>query len=211
MLTLGAIALPFSAHSQTNEYAFAASKWAVVARESGPVNYFTVMQEGGQAFVRADYKPPMKTVVLGVEVPKEFQHGAHKLRWKWRARTLPNGGNECERGKADSAADVYVIWKSGLKYYTLKYVWSSVGPKGAVCDSRRGWFSQQDTIIRQSGGPLNTWVTEEIDPTADFLKHFRDNDPNGNVPELVGLGIMSDGDQTSSESSADYADFILGH
>ena len=67
----------------------------------------------------------------------------------------------------------------------------------------------QDTIVLQSGGPLNKWVTEEIDPTADFRKHFRDGDPDGHVPDLVGIGLMTDGDQTKSESSADYGGFEL--
>jgi hypothetical protein len=29
------------------------------------------------------------------------------------------------------------------------------------------------------------------------------------VPDFMGVGIMSDGDQTRSDSSADYADFVL--
>jgi len=33
--------------------------------------------------------------------------------------------------------------------------------------------------------------------------------PNADVPDLVGLGLMSDGDQTRSTSAADYATFQL--
>ena len=67
----------------------------------------------------------------------------------------------------------------------------------------------QDTVILESGGPVNEWRTEEIDPSAEFRAHFEKGNPNADVPDLVGLGIMSDGDQTNSISSADYEGFTL--
>ena len=33
----------------------------------------------------------------------------------------------------------------------------------------------------------------------------------GDVPDFVGIGLMSDGDQTNSVSAADYAGFVLEH
>jgi hypothetical protein len=105
---------------------------------------------------------------------------------------------------------VYLIFKDGLHWYTLKYVWSATAPTGLTCDRPRSPVRSQDTIIRESGGPLNEWVTEQIDPTAEFREHFRDGDPKGHVPDLVGIGLMTDGDATKSESSADYGAFELG-
>src|SRR5260370_8926315 len=64
-------------------------------------------------------------------------------------------------------------------------------------------------ILLESGGPPNIWVEESIDPRAEFLRHF---DPNGSlsdVPDLVGIGVMSDGDQTNSEAEADYGFFVV--
>jgi len=184
-------------------------QFKIVEKTSGPVNYYTTVTEGATSFIRSAYHPPLKTAVVGVQFPDALQHGIRKIRWRWRALTLPNGGNECQSGKGDSAAVVYLEWKNGLRWYSLKYVWSSVGLKGAVCDGRRNPFLAQDTIILESGAPLMKWITEEIDPDAEFRKHFRDGDPQADVPALVGIGIMSDGDQTHSDSSADYADFVL--
>ena len=42
---------------------------------------------------------------------------------------------------------MYVTWKRFLKYYAIKYVWSAVGTKGRVCDSKRNPFVSQDTVI----------------------------------------------------------------
>jgi hypothetical protein len=106
---------------------------------------------------------------------------------------------------------VYVSWKRGLKWYSLKYTWSANGTKGEVCDQKRNLFVVQDTVILQSGGPLNEWRTEEFDPSAEFRAHFEKGNPNADVPDFVGLGIMSDGDQTLSISSADYTGFTLLH
>ena len=185
------------------------STWRVVQRDSGPVNYYSVMREADVPFIRAEYKPPLKTVVLGWQTPDADRQAVRKLRWSWRARTLPVGGDECQSGKGDSAAVVYVTWKRTLRYYTLKYVWSAVGKKGSVCDQKRNPFVAQNTIIVASGGPLDTWQTHEIDLKAEFRKHFEDGDANADVPDFVGIGIMSDGDQTKSASSADYGVFTV--
>jgi hypothetical protein len=177
--------------------------------QSGPDNYYTVMKEGPQAFVRSRYSPPMKTAVLAWQTPDGERQAVRKLRWSWRAQVLPQGGDECTRGKADSAAVVYVTWKRGLRYYTLKYVWSAVGTKGKICDGKRNPFVAQDTVIVESGAPLNTWRTVEIDLAKEYRSHFEGGDVSASVPDFVGIGIMSDGDQTKSPSSADFGAFTL--
>jgi hypothetical protein len=181
----------------------------IIKRESGPTNYYAVVTEDDRTFVRARYAPPMKTAVLGYQVADGDRRRIRKVKWSWRALTLPNGGDECVSGRGDSAAVVYLTWKRGLKYYSLKYVWSAVGQVGRICDKKRNPFVAQDTIIRQSGGPLGTWLSEEIDLSAEFRRHFEGGDPNADVPSFVGIGIMSDGDQTRSPSSADYGSFVL--
>jgi hypothetical protein len=187
-----------------------ANAWQIVKRESGPVNYYAVTTDETQRpFVRATYRPPMKTAVLGYQVADGDRRRIAKVRWKWRAIQLPNGGDECVSGKGDSAAVVYVTWKRGLRYYALKYVWSAVGERGKTCDGKRNPFVAQDTIILETGGPLGVWRDEEIDLAAEFRKHFEGGNPRADVPDFVGIGLMTDGDQTSSVSSADYGPFVL--
>jgi hypothetical protein len=183
--------------------------WKIIDRESGPVNYYSVASEGGVRFVRARYVPNAETAVLGYQLADADRRRAKKLRWSWRAITLPAGGDECAKGREDSAAVVYVTWKRGLRYYSLKYVWSAVGKKGSVCDSRRNPFVAQDTILVESGGPLGVWRYVEIDLARHFRHHFENDDQSASVPDLVGLGIMTDGDQTHSLSAADYGTFTI--
>src|ERR1700677_499672 len=41
-------------------------RWQVVQRESGPTNYYWIV-DAQPAFVRARYEPPMETTLLGVQ------------------------------------------------------------------------------------------------------------------------------------------------
>jgi hypothetical protein len=182
--------------------------WRFVDSKSGPVNYYSVVGEGDASFVRSLYRPPLKTAVIGWQTPDADRSRARKLKWSWRARTLPTGGDECVSGKGDSAAVVYVTWKRTLRYYTLKYVWTTLSKQGAVCDTKRNPFVAQDTVVLRSG-PRDGWQMEEIDLRASFRKHFADGDASAEVPDFVGIGIMTDGDQTRSESSADFGRFML--
>ena len=183
--------------------------WQVMKRDSGPVNYYQIVNDPTMPFVHAHYRPPDATTVLAFQVADNDRKSASSVAWQWRALALPVGGDECRDGKGDSAGVVYVSWKRGLRYYTLKYVWSAVGRLGAVCGRKRNPFVAQDTIILESGGPLGVWHSEQIDLKAEFRRHFDDGDPKGDVPDFVGVGIMTDGDQTKSESEADYAGFVL--
>ena len=186
-------------------------QFRVVESYSGPISYYKIIEDPEQAFIRAVYRPPLETVTLGAEVPEDLRDKTKKFRWRWRAHVLPKNGNECAPGFGDSAATLYVSWKRGFKWYALKYVWSSVGKKGQVCDQKRNLFVVQDTIILETGGPLGIWRDEEIDPSSEFRAHFENNDPHADVPDFVGIGIMSDGDQTHTISSADYAGFAILH
>ena len=178
----------------------------VVESYSGPVSYYRLIEDPEGAFIRAVYRPPLETVTLAAEVPDSLRQHTKFVQWKWRAQVLPKKGNECVPGLGDSAAVVYISWKRGLKWYSIKYVWSTDGPKGAVCDQKRNLFVVQDTVVLESGGPTNVWKEEQIDPSAEFRAHFE-----GDVPDFVGVGLMSDGDQTRSISAADYMGFTLLH
>jgi hypothetical protein len=194
---------------RSREVPLAPREFRVLERESGPVNYYSVVGDDADAFVHAAYRPPWETAVLAHPVPDELRRSVATVRWRWRALVLPAGGDECASGKGDSAAVVYVTWKRGLRWYALKYVWSAVGRKGAVCDGKRNPFRAQDTVIVESGGPLGAWRTVTIDPDAEFRRHFAPDDPRAEVPDLAGVAIMSDGDATRSASEADYGGFVL--
>ena len=171
--------------------------------------YYRTVDEGGQSFIRAVYTPPQSTVTLYHSVPDELRHGVRRMDWRWRAQVLPRKGNECVAGLGDSAAAVYITWKRGMRWYSLKFVWSSEAPAGATCNRIRNPLVASDSIVLRSGPGNDGWVEESVDPEELFRQHFTDGDPGNEIPELQGIGLMSDGDQTRSTSAADYAGFVL--
>jgi Protein of unknown function (DUF3047) len=184
-------------------------QWRIIDSQSGPVNYYSVQRDAERAFIRGAYQPPHKKAVLGFEVPEKSRGRMHRLEWSWRAIQMPERGDECNNKKGDSPAVLYVTWRRMLRWYTLKYVWSASRPPGTICDRRRNAFLAQDTVVLQSGGPLGVWKRESIDLAHEFRKHFEDGDAHADVPPLIGLGVMTDGDQTKTTSTGDYADFVL--
>lgn len=184
-------------------------KWRLVESESGPVNYYSLGRDADRPFIRGAYEPPHKKAVFGFEMPEASRGRVKRLDWSWRAITLPQQADECNPKKGDSPAVLYVTWKRTLRWYSLKYVWSASRPRGTVCDRRRNPFVAQDTVVLESGGPLNTWKHESLDLAHEFRKYFEDGDQDADVPDLIGLGVMTDGDQTKSESVGDYADFVF--
>lgn len=185
-------------------------QFRIVERESGKVNYYTVVNDPAQPFIRAQYRPEYDTAVFGIELPESMRRATH-LHWSWRARTLPRDSGACnaKSGMADTAGLIYAIWKRGLRWYTVRYVWAAQATKGGVCNGKRNLFLAEDTVVLETGPGSDAWVSEDLDLPAEFRRRFASGDANADVPDFVGIGIMTDGDQSHSESAADYADFVI--
>ncbi len=175
---------------------------------SGPAVYYRVVEDEEGALLRGTYEPGMQSVTMGIEVPEHLRR-ARLVRWAWRARVVPERGDECRAGQGDSAASVSLAFKRGLKWYILKYVWSGASPLGAVCDSKRSILVARDTIVLERGPPRDTWLPEVIDVRRAFIDHFAGGHPEADVPDLLGIGVMTDGDQTASASGAEWSRFEL--
>ena len=172
---------------------------------SGPEVYYEVLEEDGRLLLRGDYRVGLESVALGAEVPEELRRRALLVRWRWRVRSFPAGGDECRPGKGDSAASFNLAFKRGLKWYVIKYVWTTDGPLGATCDRRRSLTLNRDTVVLARGGEVDTWRTEIINVRRAFREHFARGDGEAETPDLVGVGLASDGDQTRSAAGADWA------
>jgi len=184
-------------------------RFQVLQRDSGPTSYYWLVDDPFERFIRGVYTPPLETVTLFADVGDGMRRGVERIRFRWRAWVLPLNGNECVPGRGDAAANVYIAWKRGLRWYSVKLAWSSDAPVGATCNSIRNPLVATDTIIVRSGSPTGVWHEEEIDPDALFREHFEGGNPAAEVPELQGIGILTDGDQTRSMSAGDYAGFVL--
>jgi hypothetical protein len=83
-----------------------------------------------------------------------------------------------------------------MPYATLMYVWCNKREPGTIITSPR--TGRVRTLVVESGaGKLNQWLDYERDIRSDYQRAF------GEAPgALVGIGIMSDSDNTRSTSRA---------
>lgn len=185
-------------------------EWKVLSMFSGTDSYYSIVEENGEKLIRARYKPPQKTVILYRQV--DSPPGCSTMSWKWRVFKPPfKDGLKPGRIELDNPAAVYVYFQNGLRKYVIKYVVSVQNPQGA------NFLSNDSTLLRKlhfvvlRGLPLKIgeWVKEEVNFAADFRKYFLDGKPDGEVPPVTGIGILSDGDDTGSVVETDYAGFEL--
>ena len=85
-----------------------------------------------------------------------------------------------------------------MPYATLMYVWSNTLAPGSIVSNHR--TDRIRKIVVESGAKhLNQWVAYERNISADFERAF--GEPPG---PLVGVGIMTDTDNTHSSTQAWY-------
>lgn len=122
--------------------------------------------------------------------------------WKWRAVTLPKGGEETNGAPNDSACGIYVTF-GGYTGNAIKYVWSSTLPAGTVVEKKPGKFY---ILVLDSGpGSVGSWVTKTVNIVEDYKRLFK-AEPTGD-PD--GFGILTDGNATHTPSACDYDDFRI--
>jgi hypothetical protein len=163
--------------------------------------YYTVQNEGDDVFLRAETVG--RATNAGCKADIRLQD-FNVLRWRWRVHSLPEGANEEEKGRNDSAAAVRLVFKR--RWFvpkTLKYVWSTSLPVGLETESPLS--SKTKVIVLESGTEKRgEWVWEEVNAYEDYVRVF------GGEPKLVkALAVLTDGDNTGSAVKADYDDFAF--
>ena len=181
--------------------------FGIVRQSSGKDDYYAFESGPDGPYLAARYRPPFDTMVRGIEAPKRYRRGLAGIRWRWRVRAFPKGGDDCNPDVGDAAAGVFATFKAGLKVMVIKYVWNSVGPAGRSCELANNMFFAKREVVLRSGGETETWQTETVDPRRDFARYYGGKVEE--VPDFVALGVLTDGDATHSRSEADYADFVL--
>jgi len=161
---------------------------------------YRVEQDGERKVLHAIFG---KETITLVKTITDWDLQSHPIfQWQWKAVKLPKGGDERKLSKNDSAASVYVAWKSSLLFQisTMRYAWSSTLPLGEHVERR---LSHDHIIIVESGDKnAQTWQTVQV----NLQKHYRDY-ISKNRANPVGIALTSDADATTSQAEAFYADF----
>ncbi|HEY8360779.1 MAG TPA: DUF3047 domain-containing protein [Ramlibacter sp.] len=181
-----------------------------------PTSFEYVRIDGRDAVaVRADASASMLRKPLRIE-PDQLGH----VRFSWKVPALMGEADLAQRDKADAAVRVVLVFDGDrsrfpardaalselsravmgeeLPYATLMYVWSNRRPEGTVLTSTR--TSRIRKLVVESGPQrLGQWLDYERDVRADYERAF--GEPPG---ALLGVGIMTDSDNTRSKARAWY-------
>ena len=144
------------------------------------------------------------------------------LSWRWKTDALVTGADNRDKKREDALLRVIVAFDgdktklpeaeqkqmkrarmlSGREppYATLIYVWSEQVPVDTVIPSAH--TSQLKMIVAASGtNGLGAWQSVRRNVAEDFQRAF------GSLPErVIGVGVMTDTDNTGTKASGDYAD-----
>ncbi len=148
------------------------------------------------------------------------------LRFSWRVPQLIAGADIAVRESDDSPVRIVLAFEgdrsrfsvrdamlselvhalSGeeMPYATLMYVWSNRRSPGTLIASPR--TDRIRTLVVESGSNhLDQWLDYERDVRADYVRAF--GEPPG---ALVGIGLMTDSDNTRTTARAWYGTVRLG-
>jgi hypothetical protein len=164
--------------------------------------FYVLAEENGNHYLKAD------AVRAATSIFRKVKFDVHQypvLEWRWRGRIMPDGSNERKGNLNDSTAGIYVVFP--LRFFlpdSLKYLWSRVLPESD--EWTNGVGRNKIRVVESGGKNLGKWVIERRNILEDFERRF---DKKGTKKNPIGLGLITDGDQTKSLSSGDYDDFRI--
>lgn len=127
------------------------------------------------------------------------------LKWRWKIEGVLDKGDARTKEGDDYAARVYVIFPHWIKPLTrtINYIWANQLPVGKAVANP--YFSRAMMLaVESGGGKAGQWVSEERNIINDYRRLFGE-DP----PEIGGVAIMTDTDNTGGSAQAWYDDLVF--
>ena len=122
------------------------------------------------------------------------------LVWRWKAVTLPAGG-DCRRKKADDqAVQIYVAFPrfpTAVRSRIIGYVWDTTAPVGTIVKSESSGLVTY-VVVRSGATELGRWLTETRNVYDDFKRIYGEA-PTESVG-AVSVAIDSNDTRSSAES-----------
>jgi DUF3047 family protein len=122
------------------------------------------------------------------------------LQWRWKAVTLPKGGDSRKKETDDQGAQIYVSFvrfPAAVRSRTIGYVWDTTVPVGTFAKSEKTGTVTY-VIMRSGPADLGKWITETRNVVEDYKKIYGEDpaDPVG----AVSVAIDSNDTKSSAES-----------
>lgn len=177
--------------------------WEGGQEKDGKRDHFLV-KDGARTVMRSSYLAGTEAKYISKEIDVDTAEYPF-LRWRWRVRKLPTGGRVLDRKVSDAGAQVYLVWTVGRRKHIVKYYWAANDKVGDELHQSSLIFGKLFGLVLEAGPPLDQWKVETRNVYEDYFRGFGVHP----VEHLRALAILSDADETKSESEADYADFQI--
>lgn len=183
---------------------------------------YTLIQDDGRTVIKADSRNAASGLIRFLRVdPAAYP----VIQWQWKIDHVLEKGDARTRQGDDYTARIYVAfafdpnqasWWERARHKSaallsgkevpgsaLNYIWANQVPKNRILPNP--YVSESMMVAVQSGNALaGRWITEKRDIAADYRQAFRRN-----PPEIIGIGIMTDTDDTGEKTAGYYGDILL--
>ena len=200
--------------------------WKFATLPNKVATRFSIVDLGGTRVLKVEADESYGNLVHAVRA-KAGEHSM--LAWRWRVDKLVENADIKTRAGDDSAAKMCVFFAFDaaklpfgerarltlansatgevVPTQTLCYVWDNKLPidTGLV----NAFTKRIRFIVLQSGtAKLSQWVSERRDLSVDYQRMFGD-ESEGKIPEIVGVAVSADADNTHGHGLAYFGDVSL--
>ena len=183
---------------------------------------YTLIRDDGRTVIKAESRNAASGLIRFLRVdPAEFP----VIQWQWKIDQVMEKGDAGTRQGDDYAARIYVAfafdpdqasWWERARHKSaamlsgkevpgsaLTYIWANKVPKNSILTNP--YLSESMMVVVQSGNThAGRWITEERSLAEDYRQAF-----GRNPPEIIGIGIMTDTDDTGETTAGYYGDIQL--
>ena len=202
------------------------SAWKFATLPNKTATRFSVVDFSGARVLKVEAVDSYGNLVHAVAAPAST---GTTLAWRWRVDKLVDEADLKSRAGEDSAAKVCVFFGfdaarlslgertklalarsttgQDVPAQTLCYVWDNKLPPSTVMTSaftKRVRFH----VLQSGSAKVGQWVTEKRNIAADYLRSFGD-EAEGKVPDITGIAVSADADNTHGSGLAYVGDIGL--
>ncbi len=183
---------------------------------------YTLIQDDGRTVILADSRNAASGLIRSLRVdPADFP----VIQWEWKIEHVLEKGDAGTRQGDDYAARIYVAfafdpdqasWWERARHKSaamlsdkeipgsaLNYIWANRVPAESILTNP--YLSESMMVAVQSGNThASRWITEKRNIVADYRQAF-----GRPPPEIIGVGIMTDTDDTGETTIGYYGDIRL--
>ena len=173
------------------------NNWEVKGKPGTPAADFHIVKTDSGGYLNMKSDKASASVVTRVEV--DDPSALPVLRWRWRAKELPDGADARLADKDDQAIGIYIGTGSMLSKKAVAYHWDTETPAGTEGKSTYGLgtIKVKWITLRNRNAPMDTWLTEERNFIQDFKEAW------GFVPENIYISVSCNSQYTGTLAEAD--------